>query len=293
VNLEELSLIIPAYNEENAIRSTISETDRVLSNSCDRYEIIIVDDCSSDRTAEFARECGVTVIRHPLNMGYGYSLKTGIATSKYEVVAICDADGTYVAEEFLKLFPYATDFDMVVGARTGKEFLGSGLKRLARWFQLKLVNFSTGNRIPDANSGMRLMRRSKLQEFLPLTCGGFSFTTSLTLAMLSTGKKVKYVPITYNPRIGSSHVRLFRDTLRSLQILVQAMVRYNPVKAFLSLAFIPWGLGGLAWLGAGLSFLSCRDPAWPIVLFSIGMMSFMAGIIVFAMGMLALACEQK
>lgn len=249
MDIDKLSLVIPAFNEEEAIARIVEGAKGALQARISDLEIIVVDDGPEDKTAEKASAAGAKVLRHPTNLGYGNALKTGILASKHGHVAICDADDSYDPRDLNKLLPFAPFFDMVVGMRTGKEFLGKGLKRWARWWQLQLVRFSTGTHVPDANSGMRIFKKSNLLTYFEGLCGGFSFTTSITLAMLSTGRTVKYVPIQYRPRIGKSHIRFFRDTLRSMQILIHAMLKYNPIKAFFSVMILPiviglLGLGG-------------------------------------------------
>ena len=290
--IDQLSLVIPAYNEERAISEIINSSGKVLSSQMDNYEIIVVDDGSTDATFLAALSAGATVIKHPTNLGYGNSLKTGINNAKYDYVAICDADGTYKLEELKKLIPYAAYFDMVVGARTGKVFLGKGIKRIARWCQLLLVRFSTGYPVPDANSGLRIFRKENLQSYFDGICGGFSFTTSITLAMLSTGRTVKYVPIEYHPRIGKSHIRFVRDTLGSLQIMTHVILKYNPIKAFLSIMVFPFFLGVLSLIAAAVALL-LANTFWAGFSAMIFVLSLLICILLFGMGMLAYATQQK
>jgi len=290
--IDQLSLVIPAYNEERAISRIIDSAGKVLSSQLDNYEIIVVDDGSTDATFLAALTAGAVVIKHPVNLGYGNSLKTGINKAKYDYVAICDADGTYELEELKKLIPHAEYFDMVVGARTGSVFLGKGIKRIARWCQLLLVRFSTGYPVPDANSGLRIFRKKNLQSYFEGICGGFSFTTSITLAMLSTGRTVKYVPVEYHPRIGRSHVRFVRDTLGSLQIITHVILKYNPIKAFLAIMIFPFVLGMLSLISAAVA-LFLANTFWAGFSATIFMLSLLVCILLFGMGMLAYASQQK
>ncbi|HXY34703.1 MAG TPA: glycosyltransferase family 2 protein [Planctomycetaceae bacterium] len=234
-----VSIVIPAYNEAACIGAVVSKAAEVARSLGCEFEIVVVDDASTDGTALVAGTAGARVLRHPYNRGYGNSLKTGITAAVHEFVIICDGDGSYPIEQMPRLLEDAAVFDMVIGARTGRHFHGSFFKRLARWWQLTLVSYVTGTTILDANSGFRFIRRSRALEYFDFVCSGFSFTTSITVALICEQSAVKFVGIDYHPRVGKSKVRYFRDTLRSLQILTHCILRYNPLKAFLLLAAVP------------------------------------------------------
>lgn len=242
-----LSLLIPAFNEAAVIGATIAQAVEVLHAASIDHEVIVIDDGSTDGTAESAAAPGVHVLRHPVNAGYGRSLKTGLRQAKGEWIAIVDADGTYPIPAIPELVALAPPFDMVVGARGGDAYRGSAWKSFGRAALSRLVLFVAGVRVPDVNSGMRVFRRSIALENIDRIGNGFSFTTTLTLAMLLEGHFIKYVPIAYHRRVGSSKVRLGRDTLRMLQIVVVAILAYNPIKLFLALcgaAMIVGAIGG-------------------------------------------------
>ncbi len=284
--LPGLTLIIPAYNEENAIAHTVTEGIRILDSIAQQWEIIVVSDASTDRTAELARQAGARVLDHPTNMGYGNSIKTGIVAARHRLIAITDADGSYPLEALEELARAATRYDMAVGQRVGKQFYGGCVKNLGRQLQLFLVQFACGLKIPDVNSGLRIFPRHYAMRHFDTICGGFSFTTSITLSMLLTGMKVAYIPIDYKCRIGKSHVRYFRDTLRSLQIIISAILKYNPIKMFLLLTLLPalaalcsLGLGGLAYARGAMtlflgSMILCAGSAMTAcVLLGLGFLS--------------------
>ncbi len=245
---KDVSIVIPAYNEESAITTVVADLKTAMSQTDWRYEIIVVNDASKDQTAHNADTTGVTVISHPTNVGYGGALHTGIQASKFFWIATIDADCSYPAKELLKLLPHAQYHDMVVGARQGKNYWGTFLKHPARLAFLALAQFVVGARIPDVNSGLRLFRKSVVIEMLPRLCRGFSFSTTLTLSFLSSYRFVRFEPIDYLSRVGSSKVRYFRDTLRTLQLMLETIVYYNPVKAGIVLMLFPGALGVLAWL---------------------------------------------
>ena len=238
-----LSILVPAYNEANSIGHTITRLREIMDHTSSVYEIIVIDDGSGDDTAALAESMGVQVVRHPANGGYGRALKTGMRTAQYEWCAIVDADGTYPLERFPDLLRFIPSFDMVVGARTGKYYWESTGKALGRQVLGGLVAYTTGTEIPDVNSGMRIFRKEIALAHVKRISSGFSFTTTLTLAMLLEEHFVRYVPIEYHPRVGSSKVRLWSDTLRMIQILVIAILYYNPLKLFLPLSLACSALG--------------------------------------------------
>jgi len=229
-----LTIIIPAYNEEKSIKQTLDELISFCKNSLRSYQIILVDDASTDSTqliAQSHRE--VTVLKNPTNIGYGGSIKRALLEARYDYILIIDADGTYPAEEIKKLLPFSQDFDMVIGARVGKHYRGSIFKAISRKVFYVLVKYVTGEKIPDVNSGLRIFKKDKIMKFYDRLCSGFSFTTTITIALISTGHLVKHVNIDYRKRIGRSKVRFLRDSLRTLQILVESISYFNPIKAFL------------------------------------------------------------
>lgn len=237
-----ISVVIPAYNEENAIADTIQEIRNVFKNmslDLSLYEIIIVNDGSTDQTPVRAEATGARVINHPHNVGYGRSLKDGILNAKFDAIVITDADRTYPFEMVPELFAeYKKGFDMVVGARTGDHYRESWLKSPLRHILKFLVEFTAGRKVPDVNSGLRIFSKQTITNYLQHLCDTFSFTTSMTLAYMMTGRFVKYIPIPYEKREGKSKVRLFRDSLRTLQYILQAINYYNPIKIFILFSFI-------------------------------------------------------
>lgn len=244
-----VTVVIPACNEEAAIRQTIDEVRGVLSAHGIPHEVIVVDDGSSDQTGAIARAAGVTVITHPACGGYGRSLKDGIAAARYDLIAITDADGTYPNARLADLVSAVADgkFDMAVGARTGVHYRGTLFKAPARRAFLWLSEYATGTTIDDINSGLRVFRRSFALDYMHSISNGFSFTTTITLAAMLNGHFVKYIPIEYYARVGrTTHVRYWRDTLRSLQIIVESILYYNPLKLFLLLVNFLLAIGGLS-----------------------------------------------
>jgi len=230
-----ITVVVPAFNEESAIAHTVNEIRRTLVDmEVEEFEIIIVDDGSTDATADEGIKAGARVLTHPHNVGYGHSLKTGIKEAKYDSIVITDADMTYPFDQVPGLFQeYQKGFDMVVGKRTGPNVNESTLKSPLRRILKFLVEFTAGRKIPDINSGLRIFSQKTVLPYFNHLCDTFSFTTSLTLAYMMTGKFVTYMDIPYEKREGQTKVRLFRDSLRTLQFILQAINYYNPIKIFI------------------------------------------------------------
>lgn len=276
-----LSVVIPAYNEADAIADTIARIRALAQKESWEVEVIVVDDGSTDGTGDVARQSGAEVLRHPTNGGYGLSLQHGIRAARHEFVAITDADGTYPIESLPQLYRMVVKegFDMSVGARQGEEYRRGWWKYPARIVFRWLAEYVSGRRIPDVNSGLRVFKKSVITPYLPHTCLGFSFTTSITTIFFLNGLFVGYHPISYAKRIGVSKVRHFRDTLRTAQILVSVIARYNPIKLFLLMG-VCTAVGGLlaVMLGLVLSWF------W-LVLFGVGWM--VVSPVIFAMGLIS------
>ena len=235
-----ISVVIPAYNEGAVVGPVVDGIRRTLSGLVTKFEIIVIDDGSKDGTAQAARGACANVICHPINRGYGQSLETGIAAARHDWILMMDADGSYPVGEAAKLLEFAPNFDLVIGTRTGVYFWGSPMQTFLRWVYLRIASFIVGESIPDANSGMRLVRRvMAAQAKGPVRCLGFSHSTTMTLSFLQDGRFVKFVPIEFSHRVGKSKVRPLRDILRTLQLMLLVMIAYNPTKLFITIACLP------------------------------------------------------
>jgi glycosyltransferase involved in cell wall biosynthesis len=234
-----VSIVIPAYNEEEAIGSVIDQITSVMEKADIIREIIVVDDGSTDRTAQIVQERAVQLVRHPFNRGYGAALKTGMRKAKHDAIAIIDADGTYPVEDLPKLMSGIGEWDMVVGARVGGEAKIPPLRKLAKWFLTQLANYLVGTPIPDLNSGLRVFKKDIAMRFYHVLPSGFSFTATITLALLSNDYLVQYLPIRYyKKRRGKSKIRPIRDTLGFLQLIIRTVMYFAPLKIFLPVSLV-------------------------------------------------------
>jgi hypothetical protein len=281
--MHALSVVIPAYNEENGIADIV---ERVLSvkeplaeAGVSEMELIVVDDGSRDRTAEIVEKCpDVRLIRHATNKGYGAALKTGFSNAKGDLLAFLDADGTYPPEFFPKLCQAAIEqeADLVIGSRmAGEESEMPVTRRIGNFFFANLISLISNHRISDSSSGMRVLRREVLPALYPLP-DGLNFTPVMSTRALHEGIKMVEVPITYSERVGRSKLSVVRDGTRFLNSIIWTAMNYNPVRilggigtAAVALAAViaailvvmrlqgittlgPWGVFGLFTAGGAL-----------------------------------------
>ncbi len=227
----EVSVLIPAYNEEESLAATV-ETIRQQSRHFRAMEIIVINDGSKDRTAEIARTLPVTLIEHDPNQGYGAALKSGLQAAKHPWILIADADGTYPLEDTPRLLEEIDKYSMVVGARTGAVVHIPLMRRPAKWLITRLAEYLSNVKIPDLNSGFRIFRKDVALRFLPLYPDGFSFTTTITLAMLTNRCRVKFVPINYHRRTGKSSIHPIRDFTNFTILIIRICAYFKPLNVF-------------------------------------------------------------
>lgn len=239
-----LSIILPAKNEALAIGTTVA-------GICERFpeaEVLVVNDGSTDNTAEVAAQAGARVVSHPYSKGNGAAIKTGARAANGEILVFMDADGQHDPADIPRLLERLDEgHDMVVGARQKGSQASVG-RGVANKFYNWLATYMTGHKIEDLTSGMRAVRAAKFREFLYLLPNGFSYPTTSTMAFFRAGYSVAYEPIHAAQRIGQSHIRLLRDGMRFLLIIFKIGTLYSPLKLFAPMAAVLFGLASL-WYG--------------------------------------------
>ena len=275
-----ISVVMPVYNEEAAIGAVLDELIAVLKDKT--YEIIVVDDGSSDNTAKVVQEKRVKLIPHPHNMGYGAAIKTGIKNAANDLILIIDGDGSYPVNVIPELLKETDQYDMVVGSRTGKEVKIPLYRKPAKWFLSILANYLAGVVIPDLNSGMRIFKKGDVKKFFKILPSGFSFTTTLTLAYVSNDYTVKYLPIDYHERKGKSKIKPFRDGLNFIMLIVRTITYFNPLKIFLPLSIVLFIVGMMVLLYQAIVTRNVADLPVILILaaFQIGFLGLLADLIV-------------
>jgi glycosyltransferase involved in cell wall biosynthesis len=242
--------VIPVYDEEHAIEATLTSLRAHPGLSPERCEIIVVDDGSTDATgpklAALDPALRVRVLRHDVNRGYGAAIKSGVRLASNELIVLTDADGTYPNERIPDLVRLADDCDMVVGARIGDDVAIPLLRRLPKWCLRRFANWLVGREIPDLNSGLRVLRKISVLRFIDILPDSFSFTTTITMAMMTGNYTVRYEPIDYYARMGKSKIRPIRDTLLITQLILRTGIYFAPLRVFLPIA-------GLLLLATGTS----------------------------------------
>ncbi|WP_376694306.1 glycosyltransferase family 2 protein [Wenzhouxiangella sp. EGI_FJ10409] len=237
-----LSIIIPAKNEEGAIGGLVED---IVARYPDA-ETLVIDDGSTDKTAETAKRAGARVISHPHSLGNGAAVKTGARNASGEILVFLDGDGQHNPADIPRLLERLDEgFDMVVGARaTAKSHANTG-RLMANGVYNLVASIVTGHTIPDLTSGFRAARAAKFRKYLYLLPNGFSYPTTITMAFMRSGFPVDFIDIEAAARIGKSHIRPIHDGLRFLIIIFKIATLYAPLKLFLpaSAAFFTTGLG--------------------------------------------------
>lgn len=261
----EVTIIIPAYNEEASIGQVVENIKEQMKRIDVRYELIVVDDGSKDKTAEIAKAHHCRVIKQNRNLGYGASLKTGILNARYEQIVITDADGTYPPENIPEIVEKLQNADMVVGARISQNVNIPLIRRFPKWILKKLAGYITGETIPDLNSGLRAFRKQFVLQYFSILPDKFSFTTTITVASLCDHYKVIYIPIDYHKRFGKSKIVPW-DFVNFFNLVLRLSMLFNPLKVFIpvSFTFLFFGAGKFI-MDIVVAFLRANEVSFSIL----------------------------
>jgi glycosyltransferase involved in cell wall biosynthesis len=240
----DVSIVLPVYNEAEHLVQEVNRVRAAMDASPYSYEIIVVDDGSSDNSAEVASQLeGVRFLQFLENRGSGSARKAGTTAARGRVTVWTDVDMTYPNDTIPQLVKELEGYDQVVGARKSEEGTHKALRVPAKWLIRRLAQFLTGTKIPDLNSGFRAFRTDVARQYLNQLPVGFSCVTTITMTFLANGYSVKYVPIEYAKRAGESKFHWYKDTRRYATQVVRMILSYNPLRIFMPAGLILLGIG--------------------------------------------------
>jgi glycosyltransferase involved in cell wall biosynthesis len=273
----DISIILPAFQEEQGISPLLDHIGKVMDRLGRPWEILVVDDGSTDGTAARAREAGARVISHPYNIGNGAAVKTGIREARGRVIVMMDADRQHDPADIPRLLEPLGPYDMVVGARTkaSETSLHRDMaNKVYNWFASYICN----RRIEDLTSGFRAIKADAARAFLYLLPNTYSYPTTLTLAIVRSGRSLKYVPVKTARRVGRSKIRLFRDGSRFFFIIMKIATLFAPMKVFLPVSSIMF-LTGLGYGLIRIFFFDTRYGPTSAMLITMAVVVFMVGLV--------------
>ncbi|HOD11884.1 MAG TPA: glycosyltransferase family 2 protein [Candidatus Omnitrophota bacterium] len=275
----DVSILIPVYNEEQAIKGIIDQVSSVMQKEKYSYEVLIVDDASDDKTREEVAKTNARLVKRSSRGGAGAARKTGIRAALGKIVVMLDGDGSYEINDIPKMLAFFPEYDQVNGARTSEQGTLKYLRAPAKWFIRKLACYLTDTNIPDLNTGLKAFKKDIMLRYLWVVPNGFSCVTTMTLAFLCNGHSVKYIPTSYYPRIGQSKFHPVKDTYQYFLTVVRMVTYFNPLKIFLPMSF------GLFLIGIAKSlydffFVIGRLQQSDIII-------LLASVMIFSLGLLA------
>lgn len=266
----ETTVVIPAFNEAQGIASTVAGL-----KPQGFAEILVVDDGSTDDTAERAEAAGARVVRHPYNKGNGAAVKTGIREAATPVILLMDADTQHDPAEASRLIGPVGTYDLVIGARslTDQSVLRAGGNAVFR----ALASWLTARPIPDLTSGYRAAKRQALLDIIHLLPNEFSYPTTSCLSLMKSGRSVLFVPIKARARVGKSKIRPLRDGFRFILIIFKIVTLYAPLRVFAPIAATAVSAGLVYGVWNVLNF--DKIPMGAALLIQLGVVVFLFGLI--------------
>jgi glycosyltransferase involved in cell wall biosynthesis len=269
----KISIVIPAKNELAGLKKILPN----IREHYPDYEIIVVDDGSSDGSDQLCKSHNVTVISHPYSKGNGASIKSGARSSEADIIVFMDADGQHDPEHIAKLLIKLDEgHDMVVGARSASSQASLG-RSIANYIYNKFAGFMVNHQVEDLTSGFRAVKADKFKEFMHMYPNGFSYPATSTMAFFRSGYSVAYIPIEAYKRIGNSHIRLIKDGVRFVLILFKIGTLYSPLKIFFPLSALCFTTGLIYYLYT-YSFMG-RFTNMSALLFLTSMLIFLIGLV--------------
>jgi glycosyltransferase involved in cell wall biosynthesis len=268
-----VSVIIPAYNEAETIGDVVVAINKIYPG----FEVIVVNDGSSDETAEVAKDAGAIVYSHPYNIGNGAAIKSGIRIASGEILVFMDADGQHDPKEISSLLAHFPDYDMVVGAR-GKGDQASFLRGVANKIYNRFASYVAKYQVMDLTSGFRAIKARIAGNLLYLLPNTYSYPTTLTLSVLRSGRSLKYVSVnTGSRRQGRSKIKIFRDGIRFFLIITKICALYSPLRVFLPVSIFLFVTGLSYYLYTYLTYY--RFTNMSALLFTTSVTIFMIGLV--------------
>lgn len=273
----KISVILPAFNEAPSISSVVERIRQVMDTQGYEYEVVVIDDGSTDGTAEKALQAGANVICHPYNIGNGAAIKTGIRNATGEILVMLDCDGQHAPEDIPRLLENIGPYDMVVGARSreSKTSLHRDMaNKIYNWF----ATYVCGRKIEDLTSGFRAIKTSVAREFIPLLPNTFSYPTTITLASVRSGYSLTYIPIKTAQRVGNSKIKPLQDGSRFLLIIFKITTLYSPLRIFLPVSIMTFMIGFVYGLYK-VFFLDTRYGPTSAMLMGMSVLMFLIGLV--------------
>lgn len=273
----DFSIVIPAYNEDETLENFIKELKNALEGVKTIYEIIVVDDGSTDNTYAIANKLqGIKLLRHPYNKGNGAAVKSGIFEAKGEIIIVIDSDGQHDPVHIPHMLGLLKNYDLVVGAR---DSFGMNRRGFGNRLVSKLATYLSGIHVPDLTSGFRAFKKEKMLEFIDLLPNGFSLPSTSTLAFATSGYNVTFIPIHADRRKGGkSSINVSRDGFKFLVLIVRMISLFKPLKIFAPTSIVLFVLSVL-W--------SVRTIIYYKGLSSTVVMLFLAAVFTFLFGLVA------